>query len=189
MTEQQKKRSAKGSARRTERLGGLTDRMELLIEALQVVIAILVIIGFCASIGSLFFDMKEMAASDTSETFRTFLGHAFNLVIGLEFVRMLIKHTPSAALEVLLFAIARHMVLDGSSGLDLIFGVASIAGIFAIRKYLYVSSFESREDRSSFEWFASGGKSDSAGGNASEQTGENESSDDADQSVEKTSDR
>lgn len=162
MTEEQKKRGANRSARRSERLGGLTDRMELLIEALQVVIAILVIIGFCISIGSLLIDMKEMAASDTSETFRTFLGHAFNLVIGLEFVRMLIKHTPSAALEVLLFAIARHMVLDGSSGLDLIFGVASIAGIFAIRKYLYVSSFESKEDRSSFEWFASGGRPDSS---------------------------
>lgn len=155
MTEQQKKRSAKRTARRSEGLGRLTDRMELLIEALQVVIAVLVIIGFCISIGSLLIDMKDLAASDTSETFRTFLGHAFNLVIGLEFVRMLIKHTPSAALEVLLFAIARHMVLDGSSGLDLIFGVASIAGIFAIRKYLYVSSFESKEDRSSFEWFAS----------------------------------
>ena len=29
----------------------------------------------------------------------------------------------------------------------------SIAGIFAIRKYLYVHSFESHEDDTSFEWF------------------------------------
>lgn len=181
MTEQQKKRSAKRTIRKSQRLGRMTDRMELLIEALQVVIAILVIIGFCISIGSLLIDMADLAVSDTSTTFRTFLGHAFNLVIGLEFVRMLIKHTPSAALEVLLFAIARHMVLDGSSGLDLIFGVASIAGIFAIRKYLYVSSFESREDRSSFEWFASG-ESDPADKNESKAC-------DADHDLEQASDR
>ncbi len=31
----------------------------------------------------------------------------------------------------------------------------SIAGIFAIRKYLYVHSFESHEDDTSFEWFRS----------------------------------
>ena len=55
---------------------------------------------------------------------------------------MLIRHTPSSALDVLLFSISRHMVLDGGNGVELILGVAAIAGIFAIRKWLYVKSFD-----------------------------------------------
>lgn len=30
--------------------------------------------------------------------------------------------------------------------------VAAIAGIFIIRKYLYVHSFESKEDTTTFDW-------------------------------------
>ena len=42
---------------------------------------------------------------DASSAFNTFLGHVFNLVIGVEFIKMLSKHTPGSAIEVLLFAI------------------------------------------------------------------------------------
>ena len=45
------------------------------------------------------------------EGFTVFLGHAFNLIIGVEFIKMLAKHTPGSAIEVLLFAIARQMVV------------------------------------------------------------------------------
>ncbi|MGN0242129.1 MAG: hypothetical protein ACI4CS_10615, partial [Candidatus Weimeria sp.] len=89
-----------------------------------------------------FKDMPSLLDNSNDYTFHVFLEHAFNLVIGIEFIRMLIRHTPGAALEVLLFSIARHMVLDSGSGIELVFGVAAIAGIFAIRKFLYVRSFD-----------------------------------------------
>lgn len=56
----------------------------------------------------------------------------------------------------LLFAIARHIVLDGTNGIELLMGVGSIAGIFAIRKFLYVHSFEPDEENDVFTFLRTG---------------------------------
>lgn len=64
-----------------------------------------------------------------------------NIVVGLEFVKMLILHTPRAVTDVLLFAIARQLVVNHSSAVDTLLGVAAVALIFLIKKFLL-----SRED-------------------------------------------
>ncbi|HSQ88865.1 hypothetical protein, partial [Romboutsia sp.] len=69
------------------------------------------------------------------------LGQILLLVIGVELVVMLSLHIPGALLEVLLYAIARKMLLlPKSEGMvDVLIGVIAIAGIFAIRKYLVIN--------------------------------------------------
>ena len=66
------------------------------------------------------------------------LGQILLLVIGVELVVMLSLHIPGAIIEVLLYAIARKMLLlPKSEGMvDVLIGVIAIAGIFAIRKHL-----------------------------------------------------
>lgn len=64
-----------------------------------------------------------------------------NIVVGLEFVKMLILHTPRAVTDVLLFAIARQLVVSHSSSMDTLLGVSAVALIFLIKKFLL-----SRED-------------------------------------------
>ena len=49
---------------------------------------------------------------------RGFLERALDIVIGVEFIKMLAKHSPGSSLEVLLYAIARHMVVGHESALD-----------------------------------------------------------------------
>ncbi len=68
------------------------------------------------------------------------LGQILLLVIGVELVVMLSLHIPGALLEVLLYAIARKMLLlpKGEGMADVLIGVLAIAGIFAIRKYLVI---------------------------------------------------
>ncbi len=61
------------------------------------------------------------------ESFTLFLGHAFNLIIGVEFIKMLCRHTPGSAIEVLLFAIARQMVVEHTSPLENLIGIVTIA--------------------------------------------------------------
>ena len=39
----------------------------------------------------------------------------FNLIIGVELIRMMYYHTPNTVFEVLLFAIARQVIIDHSS--------------------------------------------------------------------------
>lgn len=72
------------------------------------------------------------------EQINDILGQALLLVIGVELVVMLSLHIPGALLEVLLYAIARKLLLlpKTSSMLDLVLGVFAIAGLFAIKKYL-----------------------------------------------------
>ena len=65
--------------------------------------------------------------------------------IGVEFVKMLCTHTPGTVIEVLLFAIARQMIVGHVSGFEVLAGVAAIAGLFATHKYLYAKSFETEE--------------------------------------------
>ena len=65
-----------------------------------------------------------------------FLANTMNIVVCLEFVKMLILHTPRAVTDVLLFAIARQLVVSHSSSMDTLLGVAAVVLIFVIKKYL-----------------------------------------------------
>ena len=139
-------------ARSEKKHRALADWLELVTEVMEIAVAVIVLVGYFISIIPILKEMPSLLDNTNAYSFHVFLEHAFNLVIGIEFVRMLIKHTPGSALGVLLFAIARHMVLDSGSGLELLMSVAAIAGIFIIRKYLYVHSFESKEDTTTFDW-------------------------------------
>ena len=101
----------------------LRDQVAEFASLLEVIISVLVLIGLVI------------------DAFQTFLGHAFNLVIGIEFIKMLAKHSPGSALEVLLYAIARNMILGHGSAVENLLGVAAIGLIFVIRKFLFVPSF------------------------------------------------
>ena len=81
----------------------------------------------------------------TSEQFTQFLGNALTLLIGVEFVKMLAKHTAENLLEVLMFAIARQMVVEHLNMVETLIGVVAIALIFAIRKYLLLKNPDNKE--------------------------------------------
>ena len=67
------------------------------------------------------------------------------IVVGMEFVRMLIDTTPANILEVLTVAITRQIVLNHSNPWADLALVACIAGLFAIRRFLIRRS-ELQED-------------------------------------------
>jgi len=50
------------------------------------------------------------------------LGDALALVVGIEFIKMLVKHAPEAVVEVLLFAIAREMVVTHAGSAENLMG-------------------------------------------------------------------
>ena len=66
-----------------------------------------------------------------------YLESAMTLAIGIEFVKMLYTHTPETIIEILLFAISRQMIVEHLSAAETILGVGAIAGLFAVRKYLF----------------------------------------------------
>ena len=119
----------------------LRDQVSELASFLEVIISVLVLAGLLLSAIPVAQEMMTLWANGSTDAFQTFLEHAFNLVIGIEFIKILAKHSPGSALEVLLYAIARNMILGHGTAIESLVGVASIGLIFVIRKFFFVPSF------------------------------------------------
>ena len=65
-----------------------------------------------------------------------FLHNILTIVVGLEFVRMLVDLTPANTLEVLIVAIARQVIVSHDDPISNICCVVCIAGLFATRHFL-----------------------------------------------------
>jgi len=68
------------------------------------------------------------------------------VAIAAELALLLLFHRTSAAVEVLIFVIARKMVIAGISGLDLLAGVAALAGLVVLRFYFIQKSTKDQKD-------------------------------------------
>ena len=109
---------------------------------IETVVALVVLLAILVAGVRVLLDMQDLfLAPDVDEAFTTFLRSAFNVVIGIEFVKMLAKHSPGSAIEVLLFAIARQMVVEHTSPVENLVSILAILLIFVIRKYLFVPAF------------------------------------------------
>ena len=83
------------------------------------------------------YELYEMALNVERLTdISQYLHNVLTIVVGLEFVRMLVDLTPANTLEVLIVAISRHVILSHDDPWSNLACVACIAGLFAIRRYL-----------------------------------------------------
>ena len=108
---------------------------------LEISLSGLVLIGLLISIVPLIQWMPGLFIDGNDVEIRTFLERALDIVIGIEFIKMLAKHSPGSSLEVLLYAIARHMVVGHESALENLLSVGAIALIFIVRKFFFVPAF------------------------------------------------
>ncbi len=102
-------------------------------------IALCIVLAILLGLMTLFKYLAVIAVSDIGEIyniFKSFLSIALLLVIGLELVLMLLTHSSKSILELVLFAIARKMLVYSETMLDLILGTIAIAIVFTIQKYL-----------------------------------------------------
>ena len=76
-----------------------------------------------------------------TEVFHEFLENLFTLILGVEALKMLCKHSPGAVIEVLMFTMAREMVVHKTSPFEKLVDILSVAILFFERNYLFVSSF------------------------------------------------
>ncbi len=95
-------------------------------------------ITLIALLGALGVELVHMVASGSAyfADVNHMLHNLLTIVVGLEFVRMLIDTTPANILEVLTVAITRHVVLSHDDPWSNVACIACIAGLFAIRRFL-----------------------------------------------------
>ena len=108
---------------------------------LEVVLSAIVLIALLMSVIPLLKLMPGLLTDADSMEVHTFLKRALDIVIGIEFIKMLAKHSPGSSLEVLLYAIARHLVVGHDSAVENLLSVGAIALIFIVRKFFFVPSF------------------------------------------------
>lgn len=65
-----------------------------------------------------------------------------NIIIGIELLKMLCQHNLDSVVEVLLFAVARMMIIDHVKIWEMLIGIVAIAILFLIRKFLFVSALD-----------------------------------------------
>ena len=109
-------------------------------KAFEVIIALLLLIIIAIKLFDMIFELASLNITILSLDFERVMTILFNLVIGVEFARMLYKQNPETVIYVLLFAIARHIILFYESILHLLIGVIAIAGLFAIKKFLLIKT-------------------------------------------------
>ena len=115
---------------------------------LEVLVAFILIAAIFVSLVSVVLGLRDLTAdlSDV-DAFQEFLALAFNVVIGIEFLKMLCRHNMSSAVEVLLFAIARQMVIEHTTPVENLLMVTSIAILFATRKFLFIPGLDDKHPR------------------------------------------
>ena len=105
-----------------------------LVHILEYAIATMTLIVLLGLLGYEIYEMFTVDGyfSDANK----YLHNVLTIVVGLEFVRMLINLTPANTLEVLIVAIARQVIVNHDNPLSNIACVLCIGGLFAIRKFL-----------------------------------------------------
>ena len=97
-------------------------------------IAIMTLLVMVAMVGMEIFRM--ITVSGYFSDAHTYLHNILTILVGLEFVKMLIDMTPANTLEVLIVAIARQVIVSHDDPLSNVACVLCIAGLFATRRFL-----------------------------------------------------
>lgn len=106
-------------------------------KVLHTIEAIIALLTLAVLVGMLGLEVYKMfTVAEYFSSVDTYLHNILTIVVGLEFVRMLLDMTPANTLEVLIVAISRHVILNHNNPLSNVACVLCIAGLFATRRFL-----------------------------------------------------
>ena len=116
----------------------------------EFLVAGIILLAVLISAVLLIFDLVGFGASLFGRTgvptYSDIFSTAIYIVIGIEMIKMIVKHTPDSVLEVVLFVVAKRIVADTEFGsLDLFLCVLAIGAIFAIRKFLHFDAARTKD--------------------------------------------
>lgn len=118
--------------------------IDKIVLSLDILLAVLTLIGVIVSMADVFKYLGMILGASPAESFhivQKLLSHVLLLVIGLEFVSLLIKHNPSDIVQILLLAIARKLLIESKSMIDILIATVAIACILAIKK-LFLTEYK-----------------------------------------------
>ena len=130
-----------------DRFKRLKGTVHIICEVLEMIAAALMLVGILFSTCSLIrnVDLFRELLLDTS-SFRGYMDQIFMLVIGIEFLVMLCKPNSENVIEVLIFLVARHMIVGETIPYQDFVSVVSVALLCVVRRYLRINN-EKRDEK------------------------------------------
>ena len=143
MPDGDRKKQMKLFQRKKLGIGGMhMKKFETLIQKtcriLELVVAVLVMVGILLALISFFKDglvFRELLKD--IGTFQHYLDNIFMIVIGIEFLQMLFRPSADNVIEVIIFLVARHMIVVDTTPYEDLVSVISIAVLCLMRQYLH----------------------------------------------------
>ena len=111
--------------------------MHMACVVLEMMAAILVLIGIILSAFSIIRDIPLFyGLTEDVSTFKFYLEEIFTIVIGIEFLAMLCRPNSDNVMEVLIFLVARHMIVGDTTVYEDFVSVISVGLLCVLRRYL-----------------------------------------------------
>lgn len=118
----------------------IKEKIEVAIKAIEIIICVSILFSLILSIPILVkYAISVIKASDFKQNYdllNEFLKFALLLVVGIELIEMILTRSHEAILTLILFVIARKMLLFSVDLLDILVGSLSIGLIFVIIKFV-----------------------------------------------------
>lgn len=116
----------------------VVKKIRHLIVYVEVILGIVIVIAVILGVPDLFRYIVTIVTSSNDvayEVFSDFLKHVLMLVVGLEMMMMILTHSSDSILTLVLFVIARKMLVYADSMFDIFIGTLAIAVIFIVMKF------------------------------------------------------
>lgn len=118
-----------------ERIDKVIEKVLIVIETIIAIFSVLVLGGqliqlihhICSAPAT--YLAGEHAVTD-------YLHHMLNIVIGLEFIKLLMHLTPANILEVLIMAISRGIIVNHGTAIDNLLSIICIVALFGTKRFL-----------------------------------------------------
>ena len=113
---------------------------------LEVVCALILIVAICIAFIPVPHNLYSLYL-DNGFDLSDFIKKSFDLVIGIELLKMFCRHDLDSIVEVLLFSVARQMVIDHLAIKEAFIGCVSVAILFAVRRFLFVPILDNPDEQ------------------------------------------
>lgn len=113
----------------------ITKNLKRLVDVCEIIVAVLVGLGVIATLISyLIPGMLQLFHTSTgTEQFLEYLESIFNLVVGLEFMKLLFHINSENIIEVLVILISRHMIIEAHAATDIFLCTISVVLLLLLK--------------------------------------------------------
>ena len=119
------------------------------VEWLELIISLLALAGIVAHLTG----VSRFWTVFHTDGLSDYLRYLFDALIGIELIKLLCRNDLYSMIEVLLFAVTRHLIIQHVATWEILVGILAIAVLFAIRKFLFIHKETYEKEQRRREYF------------------------------------